>query len=151
MMKAVLLAAAGFVSFALLASSPVSAAAYGTAAEARALLERAVIEVKADPAAAMVKFNDPKGAFRDRDLYVFCANVGDGILMAHPNVLGSDLRTIKDKNGKPFGVEMFDKAREGEITEVGYVWPRPDGGEPIEKSSYITRIGDQVCGVGYYK
>ncbi len=24
------------------------------------------------------------------------------------------------------------------------------GGEPVEKVSYITTIGDQICGVGYY-
>ena len=46
---------------------------------------------------------------------------------------------------------MFDSAREGEIGEVTYMWPRPDGTEPVEKVSYITKVSGQICGVGYYK
>ena len=25
------------------------------------------------------------------------------------------------------------------------------GGEPAPKVSYVTKVGDQICGVGYYK
>ncbi|MEO8669479.1 MAG: cache domain-containing protein, partial [Bauldia sp.] len=116
-----------------------SAAEYGTAAEAAALLDRAIVEAKADFAAAIVKFNDPAGAFRDRDLYVFCASETDGKLIAHPALVGTDLRELKDKNGKPFGSEMFAAAREGTISEVTYMWPRPGGTEPVDKVSRITR------------
>ena len=72
-------------------------------------------------------------------------------LTAHPKFVGTDIRTFKDKKGKPFGKEMFDSAREGVIGEVTYMWPRPDGTEPVEKVSYITKVSGQVCGVGYYK
>jgi signal transduction histidine kinase len=136
---------------ALLQAAPAAAAEYGTAAEARAMLDQAVIEMKADPAAAVAKFNDADGAFRDRDLYVFCANLSDGVIVAHPNIVGTDLRTLKDVNGKPFGAEMLDGAKEGEITEVSYVWPRPDGGDPVPKNSYVIGLGEHICGVGYYE
>ena len=151
MMRAVLLSLAGLATAVLMASAPASAAEYGTAAEAKAMLDRAIVEVKADKAAALTKFNDPKGGYRDRDLYVFCAGTGDGKLSAHPKLVGTDLRTIKDKTGKPFGQEMYDTASEGKISEVSYMWPRPDGTEPVEKVSYITKLGDEICGVGYYK
>jgi signal transduction histidine kinase len=131
--------------------APAPAADYGTAAEASALLDKAVAEVKADAKAAIAKFNDPKGAFRDRDLYVFCAETGSGNTIAHPSIVGTDLRTLKDKTGKPFGAEMLTEAREGAFTEISYMWPRPDSTEPVEKVSRITRIGDLMCGVGYYK
>ena len=52
---------------------------------------------------------------------------------AHPKLIGTDLRTIKDKTGKPFGQEMFDTASEGKISEVSYMWPRPDGTEPVRR------------------
>jgi hypothetical protein len=133
------------------ASPALAAGEYGTEAEATALLDRAIAEVEADGGAAIAKFNDPNGGFRDRDLYVFCANVGDGITVAHVNIVGTDLRTLKDKNGKPFGAEMLDTAKEGAITEITYMWPRPSGGEPVEKVSRFTRLGDLTCGVGYYK
>jgi hypothetical protein len=124
---------------------------YGTAAEAEALLQRAVAAMKADKAGALKRFNDANGGFRDRDLYVFCANKGDGILTAHPSIAGTDLRALKDKNGKPFGAQMLDTAAAGTTTSVTYLWPRTAGSEPVEKVSLITAVGDQICGVGYYK
>jgi hypothetical protein len=148
MFRMTVFAAAGLLS-AVLGSA--SAAEYGTAAEARAMLDAAVVEVAADPALAIGKFNDPDGAFRDRDLYVFCANLSDGVITAHPNIIGTDLRALKDVNGKPFGAELLDSAREGEITEVSYMWPRPDGGDPVAKNSYVIRLDDRICGVGYYQ
>jgi hypothetical protein len=37
-------------------------------------------------------FNKGEGGFRDRDLYVFCANASDGILTAHPALKGEELK-----------------------------------------------------------
>ena len=61
-----------------------AAADFGTAEEAKAMLERAVAEVKEDKAKALDLFNTGEGGFKDRDLYVWCANASDGILTAHP-------------------------------------------------------------------
>jgi signal transduction histidine kinase len=131
-------------------TSPTPASTYGTAAEAEALLQRAVAEMKADRTRALAKFSDADGGFRDRDLYVFCANTGDGILTAHPSIAGTDLRALKDKNGQPFGAKMLDTAVEGTTTKVSYMWPRPNSTHPVGKVTLITRVGDQICGVGYY-
>jgi hypothetical protein len=27
----------------------------------------------------------------------------------------------------------------------------PGSGKPLEKTSFYTKVGDQICGVGYYK
>jgi hypothetical protein len=48
------------------------------------LLERAVVAVKEDKAKALDMFNKGEDGFKDRDLYVFCSNVEDGIVTAHP-------------------------------------------------------------------
>ena len=53
----------------------VPAAQYATA---KAMLERAVAEVKEDKAKALDMFNKGEGGFKDRDLYVWCANASDG-------------------------------------------------------------------------
>ena len=127
-----------------------SGADHGTAAEARAMLEKAVAEIEKEKATALAKFNKGEGGFKDRDLYVFCAGP-DGITTAHPREVGKNLKKLKDINGKPFGAEMYQVAEEGKIKEVSYVWPRPGGKEPVEKVSYVTKVGDQVCGVGYYR
>ena len=42
---------------------------------------------------------------------------------------------------------------EGEITEIkGYQFPKPGTTEPtFQKVSFVTKIGELTCGVGYYK
>jgi signal transduction histidine kinase len=126
-------------------------AAFGTADEARAMLEKAVAAVKADKTKALDMFNSEEGGFRDRDLYVFCANVSDGIETAHPTHKGQKLTDIKDANGFAFGEEIMKTAKEGEISEVTYMWPRPNSDTPAEKVTFVTKVEDQVCAVGYYK
>jgi hypothetical protein len=129
----------------------VQAAQYGAAEEAKAMLNKAVAAVQEDKAKALDMFNKEEGGFRDRDLYVFCANASDGIVTAHPTMKGKQLRDILGKKGFPLGQEMMQKATEGTIKEVTYWWPRPGSDKPLEKTSFYTKVGDQICGVGYYK
>ena len=131
----------------------------GTADQAKAMLMKAVAAVKADKAKALDMFNKGEGGFLDRDLYVFCDNLGDAKVVAigNPNakqLLGTDARTTKDSMGKVFGVELFAAMQkpEGQITEVSYMFPRPGPDKtPVQKVSLATRAGDLGCGVGYYK
>ena len=127
-------------------------AQFGTSAEAKAMLDKAVAAVKADKAAALDMMQKGEGGFKDRDLYAFCANAGDGIITAHPALKGQNIASIKDKSGKALGEEMMKVAAEGKIAEVTYVWPRPGADTtPVAKVTYVTKAGDQICGVGYYK
>ena len=125
---------------------------FGTAAEAKAMLAKAMAAVQADKAKALAMFNKGEGGFKDRDLQPFCFNVSDGTITAAtvPSLLGTDVRTLKDKTGKPFGEEVYKAAIEGKITEVSYMFPRPGETEPVQKVSFITQVGDQGCGVGYF-
>jgi len=128
----------------------------GTAAEAKAMLERAVAAIKANEATALAEFNDKTDKqFHDRDLYVFCTNMADGKFTAHPNpaLMGTDARALKLKDD-PFGQRVFDAIKNsapGSVVTVQYSYPRPGTTEPVPKESFVTRIGDQGCGVGYYK
>ncbi len=126
------------------------AAEFGTAAEAKAMLERAVAAVKADKAKALAMFAKGEGGFKDRDLYPFCG-ASDGNFTAHPTLVGKSLKGLRDKAGKPLGEEIYKVAQEGKISEVSYMWPRPGSTEPVQKVTFVTKIGDQVCAVGYYK
>jgi len=125
-------------------------AQYGTAAEAKAMLEKAVGALKENKAKALAEFTKGEGGFKDRDLYPFCGGP-DGNFTAHPSLTGKSLKDLKDKAGKPLGAEMYKVATEGKISEVSYMWPRPGQTEPVQKVSYVTKAGDQVCAVGYYK
>jgi signal transduction histidine kinase len=135
----------------LFTATSVSAAEFGTAEEAKAMLNRAVAAVKQDKTKALDMFNKGEGGFKDRDLYVFCANASDGILTAHPTMKGKQLKDILGKKGYPLGQEIMHKATEGTIKEVTYWWPRPGSDKPLQKTSFYTKIEDQICGVGYYK
>ncbi len=132
------------------------AAEFGTAAEARAMLERAVGELRKDEKAAIEKFNKGEDGFRDRDLYVFCFDATTGIRVAHviKESVGQDLRLTKEKDGSPLGEKVFNAAqsvKEGEIATVSYKFPRPGSSEPVPKESFVTRVRNLGCGVGYYK
>ena len=51
----------------------------GTAEEAKAMLERAIVDVKADEEAALAKFNSTQeGDYKKADLYVFCYESATG-------------------------------------------------------------------------
>ena len=130
-----------------------SAQQFGTATEARAMLDRAVTELKANEAAAIAKFNDKDNKqFRDRDLYVFCYNMTDGKFTAHPNpaLMGTDVRVMKVGND-PVGQRIFDQIKSGTVSTVSYSFPKPGTTDPAPKESYVTQVGNQGCGVGYYK
>jgi Single Cache domain 2 len=133
---------------------------FGTADQAKAMLVKAVAAVKADQTKAVDMFNKGEGGFLDRDLYVFCSNNSDGKIVALGNanakqLLGTDVRNLKDTSGKVYGPEIYAAAQkpEGTITEVsGYMFSRPGADpKPVSKVSFVTKAGDLGCGVGYYK
>jgi hypothetical protein len=125
----------------------------GTAAEAQAMLDKAVTAVKADPKKAIDDFNNPTGGFRDRDLYVLCAAAPEYSIASHPKaeLRGTPLAALVDKKGKKLGEALISAAAEGKVAEVDYMFPRPGGTEPAEKVSFVTKVSNYVCMVGYYK
>jgi len=48
-------------------------------------------------------------------------------------------------------VRKTSAATEGEIKEITYWWPRHGSDKPLKKPSFYTKLGDQICSVGYYK
>jgi hypothetical protein len=102
-------------------------------------------------APALDIFNKGEGGFKDRDLYVWCANASDGILTAHPYELGQGVEGHRGQARRPVRSREMQKATEGTIKEVTYWWPRPGSDKPLEKTTFYTKAGDQICGVGYYK
>jgi hypothetical protein len=138
-----------------------SAAAFaqqgGTPQEARAMLDKAVVAVKADQAVALATFLKGEGGFLDRDLYPFCFRVADGKSLVGPKAVpaGTDVRTLKDANGNAYGEAIYAAGQkpDGQITEVGpYLFPKPGTTTPtFPKVSFVTKVSDLGCGVGYYK
>ena len=124
----------------------------GTPDEAKAMLERAVTELKADKAQALTMFNERSEGFGDRDLYVYCGGA-DGNFTAHfkETLRGKSLQGLKDKDGNAFGEEIYAVAEPGKFAEVEYKWNQPGSEALVDKVAFVTKEGDEICAVGYYK
>jgi cytochrome c len=155
-MKRRIFAAAPAVAALLWSLGSAIAQTSGTAAEAKAMLENAAAALKANEATALAAFNDKNNTkFHDRDLYVFCYDMTDGKFTAHANpaMMGTDVRALKVKDD-PLGQRIFDtinKSSGGSVLTVDYNFPKPGTTEPVPKESFVTKVGNQGCGVGYYK
>lgn len=141
---------------ALFALSAVAAEQFGTAGEARAMLDRAVAALKADEVKALEAFNDSGSKdFRNHGLYVFCGTP-DGTFTAHPRLAdkklkGENLKDNKDANGKEIGKEMIAKAKEGRVATIDYMYTQPGSDKAAPRVAFVTRVGDQLCGTAYNK
>jgi len=67
-------------------SVPTAQTKYASESDAKAMLDKAVVALKQNKEKALEMFNKGEGGFRDRDLYVFCANASDGVITAHPDL-----------------------------------------------------------------
>lgn len=151
------------VMFALIVSfvtAPYAQAA-GTAAEAEAIVKKALAYVKANGVDKSVAvFNKKDGEYVKGDLYVFMFRVSQKpgarvVTLAHPvnpGLVGKDLYELKDPDGKQFMAVMAKKAMEEKGGWVDYKWSHPETKKIGEKSSYVLPAGPDVfVGCGIYK
>jgi hypothetical protein len=130
---------------------------FGTADEAQAILGRAIEALRADKVTALKAFNDEKNTrFRERDLYVFCFTLPDGIFTAFesPALLGTNVRDLKLPPNDAIGLRAYDavaNAPEGSLVTTDYDFPKPGSKIAAVKQSLEVRVGNQACGVTYFK
>jgi signal transduction histidine kinase len=143
---------------ALLASSAqAQMAKSGTADDAKAMLDKTVAAIKADKAKTLAEINAGTNGFFVGDIYPFCWNLSDGknVAVANPNakgLIGKDIRMLKDPTGDAFGAKIYAAAKEGQVNEVSYKFPKPGPDKtPVPKVAFITAVDGLGCGVGYYK
>ena len=133
-----------------------TALAQGTPADAKAMLAKTVAAIKADKAKTLDQINKG-GDYMVGDIYPFCFNLSDGLLVAvgNPNVkglLGKDARTFKDTTGDVYGPRLYGAAKEGQVNEVSYNSPKAGADKAwVPKVSLVTAVAGLGCGVGYYK
>ena len=125
-------------------------AEYGSPAEAKAMLEKVVAGMKTSKDATLAQIS--KGGFSDRDLYPYCVGP-EGKYVAHPDAsrIGLVYKDVKDQNGKSYGAEVSQRAEEGKIGEVDYVFINPIDKKPTPKVGLYTKVAGYICVVGYYK
>lgn len=138
--------------FCLLWSPPVSAeSGFATCDEAKVMAERAAVYLKEQGSTkAFMAFNDNKGGFRDRDLYVFVFNeVGTYEVHAvKKHMQGRSVLPLKDVMGFMFGEAIMA------IKDTGWVYykyPDPTNKDKIrDKKSYVIKVGAYTLGSGCY-
>jgi signal transduction histidine kinase len=126
----------------------------GTAAEAKALLDKAVVFYKANGQdKAFAAFNDSKGQFASKDLYIFALDMNGKILShgANAGLIGKDMMGTKDADGKLFMKEMVETTKTKGKGTVDYKWENPKTKVVEQKSSYVEKVDSVVLGCGYYK
>lgn len=146
--------ALAFVAIGITFIAPAQAADRGTAAEAEAMVKRAVAFIKEKgPEKAYEEFTHGK-QFKDRDLYVIVYDLNGKNLAqgANPKLVGKDLIGLKDPDGKPL-IQMFvDLAKsKGKGWVEGYKFLNPATQKIEEKAMYLERLGDTLVGCGIYK
>ena len=129
----------------LFGATTTQAGDFGTADEARAMLNKAVAAVKADESKALAMFNSGSGGFKDRDLYVLCADAKTGTITASPSSDGKNLNDFAP------GRKVLQTAAVGKVSEITYMWPRPGSLTRLRKHTFYTKVGNQICGVGYWE
>ncbi|WP_245573724.1 cache domain-containing protein [Curvibacter lanceolatus] len=130
------------------------AADQGTAAEAEAMVKKAVTYIKANgPEKSYEEFTNGK-SFKDRDLYIVVYDLNGKNLAqgANPKLVGKDLIGLKDPDGKPL-IQMFvDLAKtKGKGWVEGYKFLNPVTQKIENKAMYLERLGDTLVGCGIYK
>jgi hypothetical protein len=137
-----------------LSVSPVfSATEHGTSDEAKEMLKMAVKHYRAvGRDSALADFNGKKGPWVDRDLYVFCIDRKDIIIAnsVSTEAVGKSLDLIKDSRGNPVGQAMWQAVAKTGSGSLQYQVPDPLSGKVEPKTSFLKKVGDDLCGVGIY-
>lgn len=126
----------------------------GTASEAEGLLGKAVAYYNANGQAdALAAFNDSKGQFVSKDLYIFVLDMSGKIIAhgANAALIGKDMMGAKDADGKQFIKAMVDVGNADGKGTVDYKWANPKTKNVEQKSSYIEKVGSVILCCGYYK
>jgi hypothetical protein len=123
---------------------------FGSIGEAKEMLQRAVAELRVNERLAIDNFNFNRPGFRDRDLFVFCFDRGNGKFTAHEAFVGWDVRKIRDAAGHAVGGVMFAIAKEGQLTEIPFLSAVLGRTHNAPRLAYVTAVGNHVCGVSAF-
>ena len=126
----------------------------GTKDEAVAMVKKAIAYYKANgQEKAFAEINNPKGKFRDRDLYVVVYNM-EGKCLAHgskKSMIGKELIDFKDVDGTPYMRQRIDMMKKQKSGWQNYKFLNPVTKKIQPKEMYVERDGDLIFGCGVYK
>lgn len=126
----------------------------GTAEEAKALVDKAVALIEENgQEKAFQAFNDTKGAFVSKDLYIFVVDMS-GTILAHgakADLIGKNLMELKDPDGKLIIKDMIEMSKTNDEGWVDYKWENPATKSIGNKSTYFRKVGETLVCCGFYR
>lgn len=132
----------------------VSFGAEPTRKEAEVMVKKAVAFIKANgKEKAFAEFNNHKGKFTDRDLYITAYDLNGKCLSHGQNakMIGKDLIELKDSDGKLFIKERMEIAKKTGKGWQDYKYTNPMTKSIEQKSAYFEKYEDVVIAGGIYK
>lgn len=145
----------GLAGIVLLAASTLATAGeHATPREARALFDQAVKHLQANgPDKAWPAFNERKGPFVRKDLYVYVIDrqgtyVANGA--APDSLIGLKVLDTVDAAGSPIFRQMIAVTDKQPEARIRYVWLNRKSNHVEPKVAWLHREGDYILGVGYY-
>ncbi|MGB6053713.1 MAG: methyl-accepting chemotaxis protein, partial [Burkholderiaceae bacterium] len=131
------------------------AAEFGNADDAVRIVNKAVDFMQRHGQARMLEqVNQSDARFRDRDLYLSVYDVDSAQVAAHatnPRLLGTDITTVKDTDGRFFVKDMAAIAERDGTGWIDYKWNHPLTGETLVKSAFFQKVGKLIIACGCYK
>jgi cytochrome c len=142
------------VIYALSAAGYLYGADHGTAAEAEAMVKKAITYLKANgKEKTFAEINNRKGPFVDRDLYITVYDL-KGTCLSHGmngGMIGKNLIELKDPDGVPFVKERMELARTKGKFWQDYKFTNPLTKKVEPKSMYCEKVDDIIVACGIYK
>jgi len=138
----------------LMAGFAYAAAEKGTTQEAKAMVGKAVAFYNANgQVKAFQEFNNAKGKFVDRDLYIYVIDMNGKVLShgTNPKLIGKALLELKDSDGKAFVQEITATARAKGSGWSDYKWTNPITKKIEAKTAYFQKTGEVIIICGAYK
>ena len=132
--------------------SVVTASEFGTKEEALSLVQ--VVQDKFKQQGKDETFSAINNRrFNDRDLFPFVYDLNGVIVATGGNavLVGKNLISIRDQDGKYLVQEMIAIARGPGYGWINYKWPNPQTRKTEDKSTYVERMGDYLVAVGIYR
>lgn len=137
-------------------ANAIAASERGSADEAVNLVKKAVTYVQAHGKdKAFAEFNNPKGQFVDRNLYIFVYDLkGNNLAIGNGNaakMVGKNLLEMRDADGKYLIKGLIEVVNTKGKGWYDYKWPNPTNQTIEAKSSYVEKLDDMLIGCGIYK
>ncbi len=137
----------------ILGSSWGYAAEGGSKEEAVAMVKKAIEYIKANGREkAFAEFNNPKGKFVDRDLYIVVSDMNAKMLafVQNKNFVGKNLIGYKDADGKEVMKERVALMKANKTAWQNYKFLNPVTFIIEPKEMYLERFEDLIVGCGFY-